>query len=211
MRCLVKNLIFAVLLTLMPVFYIYAGDKLTVSSATLRTRSTYRRLSSSSNVLDRFRSRSTYQGRSSRLRFSTLNEKKPPFSFSACDSRGSTAGDAQAGGIRKPAYAGSFYPADQAELSRLLERLTQEAKKNHIRLPAGKPFKALILPHAGYIYSGLTAAHASQALSGKNFTKIILLGPDHRIGFSNCAVGDADAYKNPSWPDKTACRREKTS
>ncbi|WDN87800.1 hypothetical protein BuS5_00768 [Desulfosarcina sp. BuS5] len=67
-------------------------DKLTVSSATLRTRSTYRRLSSSSNVLDRFRSRSTYQGRSSRLRFSTLNEKKPPFSFSACDSRGSTAG-----------------------------------------------------------------------------------------------------------------------
>ncbi|WP_274428135.1 hypothetical protein [Desulfosarcina sp. BuS5] len=68
-------------------------DKLTVSSAALRTRSTYRRLSSSSNVLDRFRSRSTYQGRSSRLRFSTLNEKKPPFSFSACDSRGSTAGD----------------------------------------------------------------------------------------------------------------------
>ncbi|MGB9500390.1 MAG: AmmeMemoRadiSam system protein B [Dissulfuribacterales bacterium] len=130
MRCLVKNLIFAVLLTLMPVFYIYAGD-------------------------------------------------------------------AQAGGIRKPAYAGSFYPADQAELSRLLERLTQEAKKNHIRLPAGKPFKALILPHAGYIYSGLTAAHASQALSGKNFTKIILLGPDHRIGFSNCAVGDADAYETP--------------
>ncbi|WDN90906.1 hypothetical protein BuS5_03877 [Desulfosarcina sp. BuS5] len=70
----------------------YPNDKLTVSSATLRTRSTYRRLSSSSNVLDRFRSRSTYQGRSSRLRFSTLNEKKPPFSFSACDSRGSTAG-----------------------------------------------------------------------------------------------------------------------
>jgi len=130
MRCLVKNLIFAVLLTLMPVFYIYAGD-------------------------------------------------------------------AQAGGIRKPAYAGSFYPADQAELSRLLERLTQEAEKNHIRLPAVKPFKALILPHAGYIYSGLTAAHASQALSGKNFTKIILLGPDHRIGFSNCAVGDADAYETP--------------
>ena len=130
MRCLVKNLILAVLLTLIPVCYIYAGD-------------------------------------------------------------------AKAGGIRKPAFAGSFYPADQAELSRLLDRLTQEAEKTHIRLPSGKPLKALILPHAGYIYSGLTAAHAAPALSGKNFTKVILLGPDHRIGFSNCAVGDADAYETP--------------
>jgi AmmeMemoRadiSam system protein B/AmmeMemoRadiSam system protein A len=106
-------------------------------------------------------------------------------------------GDARAGGIRKPSFAGSFYPADQAELRQVLDQLTQEAGKTYIRLPSCKPLKALILPHAGYIYSGLTAAHASQALSGNNFTKVILLGPDHRIGFSNCAVGNVDAYETP--------------
>jgi len=66
-------------------------DKLTVSSAALRTRSTYRGCRVPPTSLIGSRSRSTYQGRWSRLRFSALAEKKLPFSASACDSRGSTA------------------------------------------------------------------------------------------------------------------------
>ncbi|WDN87917.1 hypothetical protein BuS5_00885 [Desulfosarcina sp. BuS5] len=66
-------------------------DKWTVSSAALRTRSTYRGCRVPPTSLIGSRSRSTYQGRWSRLRFSALAEKKLPFSASACDSRGSTA------------------------------------------------------------------------------------------------------------------------
>ena len=106
------------------------------------------------------------------------------------------AGDAEAE-VRKPVWAGSFYPADESELRQLLDRLTQEAEKTCIRPPPGKFLKALIIPHAGYIYSGLTAAHASLAINGNNFSKVILIGPDHRVGFSNCAVGDIDAYETP--------------
>jgi AmmeMemoRadiSam system protein B/AmmeMemoRadiSam system protein A len=53
------------------------------------------------------------------------------------------------------------------------------------------------LPHAGYIYSGWTAAHASRVLHPGQFTKVVLLGPDHYIGFSNGAICDAVTYETP--------------
>ncbi len=99
--------------------------------------------------------------------------------------------------IRKPAYAGSFYPANKSEIEQTIEILTSKAKETRFIIPAGKSLKALILPHAGYIYSGLTASHASLVLSENQFSKVILLGPDHRVGFTGCAISDSDIYETP--------------
>jgi len=107
------------------------------------------------------------------------------------------AGPTHAADIRKPAYAGQFYPGDRDALTAQIDRYTQTAQKTEIRLPADRPLKALIMPHAGYIYSGLTAAHAYLALKDRQFKKIIIIGPDHRVGFSGCAVSDVRGYETP--------------
>jgi len=99
--------------------------------------------------------------------------------------------------IRKPLYAGSFYPADKSEIIQTIEILTSKAKNTHFTAPYDKTLKALIIPHAGYIYSGLTASHASLVLPENRFSKVILMGPDHRIGFSGCAISDSDIYETP--------------
>ena len=99
--------------------------------------------------------------------------------------------------IRKPARAGSFYPADPAELARMIDRLTAKAQETKVRLPRNKSLKALIMPHAGYVYSGWTAAHASFVLTKNRFSKIILMGPDHRIGIKTGAICDVAAYQTP--------------
>lgn len=99
--------------------------------------------------------------------------------------------------MRKPSYAGSFYPSDKHELEQTIKDITYKEKKTVFTIPSGKILKALILPHAGYIYSGLTASYASLVLSENQFSKVILMGTDHRIGFTNCALSDADAYETP--------------
>ncbi|MBW2589673.1 MAG: AmmeMemoRadiSam system protein B [Deltaproteobacteria bacterium] len=99
--------------------------------------------------------------------------------------------------IRMPVWAGKFYPAKQSELKQTIDTLTQKAKQTTIKIPHNKQLKALILPHAGYIYSGFTAAHASHVLSEKQFNKVILLGPDHRVGFRNCAISNVKGYQTP--------------
>lgn len=98
---------------------------------------------------------------------------------------------------RYPACAGTFYPGEKNKLNEMIDSLTEKASETKIQLPEDRPLKALIMPHAGYIYSGLTAAHASLALKGNRFKKIIIMGPDHRVGFSGCAVSNADQYETP--------------
>ncbi len=103
----------------------------------------------------------------------------------------------QADAVRQPVRAGSFYPADPADLSRMIERLTQKAQKTRIRIPPDKVLRAVIMPHAGYIYSGWTAAHASLVLKKNQFSKVVLIGPDHFIGIKNGAICDVVAYQTP--------------
>ena len=99
--------------------------------------------------------------------------------------------------IRNPVYAGRFYPAGPEELSVLLDKYAMLAARNPVSPPKGGELKALILPHAGYIYSGFTAAHASNVLREDGFNKIIIMGPDHRMGFLNCAVSNVSVFKTP--------------
>ena len=58
--------------------------------------------------------------------------------------------------VRRPVWAGRFYEADAADLTRIIDRLTREASKTRVRIPKNKKLKAIMMPHAGYIYSGLT-------------------------------------------------------
>jgi hypothetical protein len=56
---------------------------------------------------------------------------------------------------------------------------------------------AIVMPHAGYVFSGLTAAHAACCVKGHDFSKIIILAPDHRVGFKGGAVSSAAAFRTP--------------
>ncbi len=105
--------------------------------------------------------------------------------------------DAFSDNIREPAWSGRFYPSTLSELNQTISRLSNKAKSTQVQIPSDKNLKAIILPHAGYIYSGYTASHASLVLKQNQFSKVILLGPDHRIGFSNGAISDVDAYQTP--------------
>jgi AmmeMemoRadiSam system protein B len=96
--------------------------------------------------------------------------------------------------VRPPAVAGQFYPADPAALETLLRASFAEARK----APA-HPVKALIVPHAGLIYSGPVAASAYQMLQPQadRIRRVVLLGPSHRVGFHGIAASSADAWETP--------------
>jgi len=96
--------------------------------------------------------------------------------------------------IRKPAVAGHFYPGTAGELSTTVQTLL-----GRLQEPAGPPPKALIVPHAGYIYSGPVAATAYARLGPyrERYRRVILLGPCHRLASPGLAVSGADAFRTP--------------
>lgn len=100
--------------------------------------------------------------------------------------------------VRAPSYAGGFYPGETGHLKSMIADFTRKAEKTEFQPPEGDhPLKALILPHAGYIYSGWTAAHASKVLSGKHFDRVVLMGPDHRVGFYGASMSGYDDWQTP--------------
>ncbi len=106
-------------------------------------------------------------------------------------------GTANADNIRKPVYAGSFYPDTRDELEAFIKQLLGRVKPVPINQPPHSSLKALIVPHAGYIYSGWTTAHISLVLRENQFSRVIVMGLDHRIGFQGCAISDVSAYETP--------------
>ncbi|UCV17432.1 AmmeMemoRadiSam system protein B [Ferribacterium limneticum] len=95
---------------------------------------------------------------------------------------------------RPPAVAGAFYPGDPAKLSGTVDQLLAEANATPVSQP-----KALIVPHAGYVYSGSTAATAYAALApwSKHIHRVILLGPTHRVAVDGIALPEAEAFSTP--------------
>jgi AmmeMemoRadiSam system protein B/AmmeMemoRadiSam system protein A len=98
---------------------------------------------------------------------------------------------------RPPVWAGKFYPAEKETLAETIAHLTRKAQADHPQLPTSRHLKALILPHAGYAYSGGVAAYAWHVLHGARYAKVVLMGPDHRVGFRDAAVSEADAWTTP--------------
>ncbi|HKE45863.1 MAG TPA: AmmeMemoRadiSam system protein B [Steroidobacteraceae bacterium] len=95
--------------------------------------------------------------------------------------------------VRPPAVAGLFYPDDPAELREFLNSALQDAEAPQPAL------KALIVPHAGYIYSGAVAAAAFRLLHTESarVRRVVLIGPSHRIPFRGLAVPTARAFRTP--------------
>lgn len=96
---------------------------------------------------------------------------------------------------RPPAIAGSFYPAQKSILQSDVATLLAEVRpRNDIATP-----KAMIVPHAGYIYSGPTAAvaYASLASVAHKIKRVVLLGPVHRVPVRGLALPGVQAFATP--------------
>lgn len=115
--------------------------------------------------------------------------------------------------IRPAAVAGSFYPAHSRTLAEnvhaLLNQAASDLQSAAVSSTPSAPPKAIIVPHAGYIYSGQTAAIAYNRLSKWHDTikRVILLGPMHRVPVRGLALPDVDAFTTPLGEvnlDKTA-------
>lgn len=98
--------------------------------------------------------------------------------------------------VRPPAVAGSFYPGGVDELAAAVDGMLAEATVALAPAPAPR---ALISPHAGYVYSGTTAAlaYASVQPARGRITRVVLLGPVHRVPVRGCALSGADAFQTP--------------
>ena len=99
--------------------------------------------------------------------------------------------------IRQPAVAGMFYPGDKAELHLSIGTYLKEAVQKYTE-PQEVP-KAIIVPHAGYIYSGPVAASAyARLLPAKDqIHRVILLGPSHQVPFRGLASSSATHFVTP--------------
>ncbi len=103
-------------------------------------------------------------------------------------------------GVRPAAVAGSFYPANPAVLSRAIFGFIEEGRRR-VRAPmaAVAAPKALIVPHAGYVYSGAVAAsaYARVAPMKGSVARVILMGPCHRVAVRGIALPDVRAFATP--------------
>ena len=95
--------------------------------------------------------------------------------------------------IREAAVSGLFYPDEPKTLHNMITQLLSNAEI----LP--QQFRAIIAPHAGYIYSGETASHAYKQLEKikTDIKRIVLIGPAHRVSFSGIASSSADFFETP--------------
>ena len=98
--------------------------------------------------------------------------------------------------VRPAAVAGTFYPADPAVLLAEVNELLDGVDTFDVRF--GHP-KVLIVPHAGYVYSGQTAAHAYNELASARgvVKRVVLLGPVHRVAVRGLALPGVDEFATP--------------
>ncbi len=94
--------------------------------------------------------------------------------------------------VREAAVAGLFYPGEQKALSKTLDALLASAPTHPV-----PRLKALICPHAGYEYSGQTAAIAYKTLAGREVDTVVILAPSHYAWFQGASIPNADAWRTP--------------
>lgn len=109
--------------------------------------------------------------------------------------------------VREAQFAGSFYPADKEKLEIIVKGMIEKAKTQTIE----GELRALIVPHAGYMYSGPIAATAYKLLQKQIISQsatsnsIILLGPSHQVYFDGASLDDKDLWETPL--GKVECQR----
>lgn len=95
--------------------------------------------------------------------------------------------------IRQPAVAGFFYPADPNILKKQINSLLEIAQPD-LKIDS---VNGLVVPHAGYTYSGKTAAFGFNLLKDKEYKTVIILSPSHREYFPGVSIYNGDAYETP--------------
>ncbi|MCU0519991.1 MAG: AmmeMemoRadiSam system protein B [Anaerolineae bacterium] len=96
--------------------------------------------------------------------------------------------------IRLPAVAGMFYPAQPSVLREDIRRYLDAAPLSDL-----ESVRAVVVPHAGYVYSGPVAASAYRLLGNQTHprTRLLIMGPSHRVWFQGVAVADVDGFRTP--------------
>ncbi len=87
---------------------------------------------------------------------------------------------------------GHFYPKSKEEILQMISRFNKTPQQTNI-----KDIKAIIVPHAGYIYSGFTANIAYNLASKQNYKRIVIIGPSHRVSFEGASVSTYEYYQTP--------------
>ena len=97
------------------------------------------------------------------------------------------------GKVMESSLASSWYPANSGDLTSQINKYLDKVKEKRL-----KDVIALILPHAGYYYSGQTAAYGVKELQGKKYSRVIILGPSHRRYMRNeICIPNFTAFKTP--------------
>ncbi len=107
----------------------------------------------------------------------------------------STAGEKQA--VRAAAVAGQFYPGEPAELKEFIGKLLAEAGRQTERLTGKERLLGLLVPHAGYVFSARTAAHAYAALEGRRYESVVIIGPPHTYPLSGASIYCCRGFATP--------------
>ncbi|MBU1006118.1 MAG: AmmeMemoRadiSam system protein B [Candidatus Omnitrophica bacterium] len=95
--------------------------------------------------------------------------------------------------VRKAAVAGAFYPIDKDQLAKKVDQFLSNAGKPVIK----GDIVAIVVPHAGYDYSGQVAAYAFKEIKNKKFKKIIIISPSHYAGFDGISVYNKGFFETP--------------
>ena len=95
--------------------------------------------------------------------------------------------------IRPPAVAGMFYDESPAILRNCIAGFLDRAYVPKLN----GTVRAVVSPHAGYVYSGFTAAHSYKAIEGNKYDCVIVVGPSHREFFDGISIYPGDAYETP--------------
>jgi len=102
--------------------------------------------------------------------------------------------------VRKPAVAGTFYPADPVKLEQVVDGFLSASPK----MSEQGQLVALIVPHAGYAFSGAVAGMGFKQLEGSGIKTVILAGPSHKFALRGASVYTGDSYATPlgdEWVD----------
>ena len=96
---------------------------------------------------------------------------------------------------RQMAFNGSFYPSAKGEITRFFNHFDNLIKEHNLEKEVAS--KIVIVPHAGYIYSGFSATFAYKALAKSGIEHILVVGPSHRVAFNGSSVCGFEAYETP--------------
>jgi AmmeMemoRadiSam system protein B/AmmeMemoRadiSam system protein A len=97
------------------------------------------------------------------------------------------------GPVREPAVAGAFYPESESEINSMIDGFFEKAELPEL----DKYIRAMVVPHAGYVYSGQVAAYGYKSLIGKDIKTVILIGNSHKEQFDGISVFPKGHYKTP--------------